>query len=151
MMIYNSSNSIASVHINTVDTSGNSSESTLAQSATSSGNQVGWHDVSPVTDIKVTSDVLGTRSGGKPLSLDSVSPYIWSAASTTRVQIEAMSTIKVPLQISVFSPGMYDLSNYVLRWNLQLPIGVGDHDEGTRQSAGTCQGYPFYLTVLQST
>ncbi|PON63122.1 TRAPP II complex, Trs [Parasponia andersonii] len=150
MTIYNSSNSIASVRINTVDSSGNLSESTSPQSATSSGNQVGWHDVSLVTDIKVTSDVLGTRSI-KPPSLDSVSSFVWSAASSTRVQIKPMSMAKIPLQICAFSPGTYDLSNYMLHWNLLLPDGEVNLDEGTRQSAGTCQGYPYYLTVLQST
>lgn len=147
MTIYNSSNSIASVHINTLDSTGNSSESTSAQSATSSGNQVGWHDVSLVPDIKLTSDVLGTRSG-KPLTVDSISPFIWSSASSTRVRIEPMSTIQIPLQICVFSPGTYDLSNYVLNWNLLLPNGEEKLDEGTRES-GTCKGYPNYLTVLQ--
>ncbi|KAM6571414.1 hypothetical protein CsatA_015494 [Cannabis sativa] len=141
MTIYNSSNNSASVHINTHDSSGNSSEST---SATTTGNQVGWHDVSLVTDIKVTTDVLATQSA-KPPSLDSVSPFIWSAASSTRASIEPMSTIEIPLQISVFSPGTYDISNYELHWNLLLPNGETNVD-----SSGTCQGYPYYLTVLQS-
>ncbi|XP_062112412.1 uncharacterized protein LOC133823584 isoform X4 [Humulus lupulus] len=141
MTIYNSSNSIASVRISNHDSSGNSNEST---SATTYENQVGWHDVSLVTDIKVTSDVLATQSG-KPPSLESVSPYIWSAASSTRVRIEPMSTIDIPLQISVFSSGTYDISNYELHWNLLLPNGEKNVD-----SSGTCQGYPYYLTVLQS-
>ncbi|XP_024028403.1 trafficking protein particle complex subunit 8 isoform X3 [Morus notabilis] len=149
MTIYNSSNAIASVHINTLDSSGNSSDATSDQSATSSSNQVGWHDVSLVTDIKVTSDVLGARFG-KPPTLDSVSPFIWSASSSTRVLIEPMTAVEIPLKICVFSPGTYDLSNYLLHWNLVPPNGKQNLDEGIRQSSGTCQGYLYYLTVLQS-
>ena len=147
MTIYNSSNVAASVHINTLDFSVN--DTTSVQSPTSSGNQVGWHDISLVTDIKVTSDALGARFG-KPPSLDSVSPFIWSASSSTKARIEPMSTVEIPLQICVFSPGTYDLSNYVLNWNLLLPNGDRNLDVGTRQSSGTCHGYPYCLTVLQS-
>ncbi|KAL5545696.1 hypothetical protein UlMin_005383 [Ulmus minor] len=149
MTIYNSSDTVASIHINTLDSLDDSSDSTGAQSSTSSGNQVGWHDVSLVTDIKVTSDVLGAQSQ-QPPSLDSISPFIWSASSSTKVQIDPLSTIENPLQICVFSPGTYDLSNYALHWNLQIPKNK-EHsdDEGTRPSAGTYQGYPYYLTVLQ--
>lgn len=149
MTIYNSSDAVASLHVNTLDWSGNSSEATSDQSPATSSNDVGWHDVSLVTDIKVTSDVIGARFG-KPLSFDSVSPFIWSASSSTRARIEPMSSVEIPLQICVFSPGTYDLSNYLLHWNLLLPNGEENLDAGTRQSSGTCRGYPYLLTVLQS-
>lgn len=149
MTIYNSSDAVASLHVNTLDWSGNSSEATSDQSPATSSNDVGWHDVSLVTDSKVTSDVIGARFG-KPPSFDSVSPFIWSASSSTRARIKPMSSVEIPLQICVFSPGTYDLSNYLLHWNLLLPNGEENLDAGTRQSSGTCRGYPYHLTVLQS-
>lgn len=150
MTLYNSSVSVVSVRINTFDSNSSRNLSDLMEAhTTSSGNQVGWHDVSLVGDIKVTSDVVGAKFG-KPSPLESVPPFIWSGSSSTRAQLEPLSSTKIPLQICVFSPGTYDLSNYVLHWNLLLSNGEGNSDEETRPSLGTCQGYPYYLTVLQS-
>ncbi|BFG38453.1 hypothetical protein CerSpe_247270 [Prunus speciosa] len=148
MTLFNSSDVVASVHINTLDssTSDNLNDATPVQPATSSDNQEGWHDLSLVTDIKVTSDVLKVRTS-KSTPVESVSPFIWSGSSSTRVQLEPMSRTEIPLQVSVFSPGTYDLSNYVLHWNLLLSNDQGNRDS---RSSGKCQGYPYYLTVLQS-
>ncbi|KAG7958379.1 hypothetical protein I3843_10G018400 [Carya illinoinensis] len=148
MVIYNSSEAVASICIKTFDspsTSGHTSEGTADLS---SGDQTGWHDASVVNNIKVTSDLLGARVG-KSLSLESVPPFIWSGASSTRVQLEPMSATEIPLQICVFSPGIYDLSNYVLQWSLLSSVDSGNQ-EGKSQHSGTCQGYPYYLSVLQS-
>ncbi|KAK2968934.1 hypothetical protein RJ640_003621 [Escallonia rubra] len=141
MAIHNSSDSVVSIHINTLD----STPATLSPS----GNEAGWHDISLLNDnIKVTSDVLG---GGvqKSVSSGSLSPFIWSGSSSTRVKLDAMSTTEVPLLLCVFSPGTYDLSNYVLHWSLLSVNEHGDSGAGSRQSSGTCQGHPFYITVLQ--
>lgn len=152
MVIYNSSETVASVCINTFDSisnSGHLSEGTADLSTYPSGDQAGgWHDASVVNDIKVTLDVLGARVG-KSSSLESVLPFIWSGTSSTRVQLEPMSTTKIPLQICVFSPGIYDLSNYVLQWNLVSSDDLGSQ-KGKSLHSGTCQGYPYYLSVLQS-
>lgn len=153
MTIRNSSNAIASIQISTFDSSNStnqSSDSTELQSGLPSGNEGGWHDVSLVNDADVKSDALGTRVG-KSLSPDtqSVSPFIWSGTSSTRVELEPMSTTEIPLQICVFSPGTYDVSNYVLHWNL-LPSNEQGTSGGSKQTSGTCSGYPYYLTVLQS-
>ncbi|XP_050243779.1 uncharacterized protein LOC126692278 isoform X1 [Quercus robur] len=149
MIIYNSSDAVTSVHVKTFDsvnTGGHLSEGTSSPS----GNQSGWHwhDASVEKDIKVTSDVLGSRVR-KSLSLESVTPFVWSGTSSTSIQIQPMSKTEIPLQICVFSAGIYDLSNYVLQWNLLSSEGP-ESLEGTRQSSGTCQGYPYYLSVLQS-
>ncbi|KAL1196583.1 hypothetical protein V5N11_031047 [Cardamine amara subsp. amara] len=72
-------------------------------------------------------------------------PFIWSGLSSTKVQIQPLSTTEIPLQISVFSPGIYDLSSYKLNWELS-----GHENASSSTSSGTCQGYPYYLTVLQS-
>ncbi|XP_059462278.1 uncharacterized protein LOC132191337 isoform X3 [Corylus avellana] len=151
MIIYNSADAVASVRINTFDStnsSGHLSEGTTTVSTDPSGDQAGWRDASVVNDIKVTSDVGGSRAG-KSLSVESVPPFIWSGTSSTRIQLEPMSTSEIPLQICVFSPGIYDLSNYVLHWKVVSSNDPGNQ-EGASRSSGTCQGYPYYLSVLQS-
>ncbi|KAL5135551.1 Trafficking protein particle complex subunit 8 [Glycine soja] len=150
MHIYNSSGSTVFVRIDTLDSAGNGGHMNsvnVVQSATSD-NRAGWHDITPVNELKVTSNVLGTQPG-KALSLESVPSYIWSGSSSTNLHIDAMSSAEIPLQICVFSPGTYDLSNYVLNWK-HPSNGQGDSDE-TKQHSGKCQGYKYYLTVLQST
>ncbi|ESW34971.1 hypothetical protein PHAVU_001G196200 [Phaseolus vulgaris] len=150
MHIHNSSGATAFVRIDTLDSAGNGGHMNsvnVVQSATTD-NQAGWHDITPVNELKVTSNALETQPG-KALSLESASSYIWSGSSSTHLHIEAMSSAEIPLQICVFSPGTYDLSNYVLNWKLPSN-GQGDRDE-KKQHSGQCQGYKYYLTVLQST
>ena len=138
--LYNSSDSSASIFIHSLDS--NPSTGQLSDvMAGSSGNQAGWYDASLVNDIKVTTDVLGMKPG-KPPSMDSVSQFIWSGSSSIKVEVKPMSTAEVPLQVCVFSPGTYDLSNYALHWNLLSSKHEGSH--------GKCLGSPFYLTVLES-
>ncbi|KAK7337326.1 hypothetical protein VNO77_17892 [Canavalia gladiata] len=149
MHLYNSSGATAFVRINTLDSAGNSghiNSVNVVQQATPD-NQAGWHDITPVNDLKGTSNVLESQSG-KALSLESASPYIWSGSSSTHLNIEPMSSAEIPLQICVFSLGTYDLSNYILNWKLPSD-GQRDSDE-TRQRSGKCHGYKYYLTVLQS-
>ncbi|KAJ6749938.1 hypothetical protein OIU85_000554 [Salix viminalis] len=144
MTIYNSSNARASIVMKTLDST---SISDQLRDETS-GNQVGWHDVSLAKDNKMESDAPRNHVR-KSLLPESVSAFIWSGSSSTRVQLKPLSTTEIPLQICVFSPGIYDLSNYALNWNLQP---VDDHEKvGERiQSSGTSLGYPCYLTVLPS-
>lgn len=152
MHLHNSSDATAFVRITTSDSSindGHLNSANMALSESSSDDQVGWRHVTPVNEVKVTSAISGTQPE-KPLSLGSVSPYIWSGSSSTNIPLESMSSAEIPLQICVFSPGIYDLSNYVLHWNLLLAEGQGDQDEMRRQS-GKRRGYTYYLTVLQST
>ncbi|CAK9152962.1 unnamed protein product [Ilex paraguariensis] len=147
MTIHNSSDVVASIRIKTSDSNSSVSPFNSATSV-SSGDEAGWHDMSLSNDGKVTSDVLATRVG-KSLSPDCVSPFIWSGSSSTRIKLDPLSTTKIPLQICVFSPGTFDLSDYVLHWNLLSPDDQEDDEAGKRPSSGTCQGHPYYLTVLQ--
>lgn len=148
MTIYNSSDSTASIRIKTSDSASTSEGNETVPQSPNSANQTGWHYASLTQDIKVSSDVLGTQMG-KSSSLESVSPFIWSGTSSTTVQIEPKSMAEAPLQICIFSPGIYDLSNYILQWEL-LPTAGSENIE-TTTSSGTSRGYPYYLTVLQST
>lgn len=148
MTLYNSADAAASVRINTMDSSQNVGAQSSDASTLASGNQAGWYNVSLDSELKVTSDVSGIRM--KPPSSDNVSPFVWTGSSSTKVRLPPLSTLAIPLQISVFSPGTYDLSNYTLQWSVVLSDNQGN-DRETRPSSGTCQGYSYYLTVLQST
>lgn len=147
MIIYNSSDAVAYVGVSTLDSPGGGVQSS-DENPVASGNQAGWHSLSLTDDIKITSDVHGSDVA-KPEPLPSVSPFIWSGTSSTRVQLEPMSSTEIPLLICVFSPGTYDLSNYALNWNL-LHVNNEGNVGRTKQTSGTIPGYPYYLTVLQS-
>lgn len=148
MTVHNSSEDDVSVIVNTTDST--TTVNSVSSPAPVTGNEVGWHDLSHLTEIKVSSDVLGTRVT-KSLSPKgvSVSPFIWSGASSTRFELKSLSSAEIPLQICVFTPGTYDLSNYSLHWNLLSSNNKRDNLNELEPSSGTCQGYPYYITVLQ--
>lgn len=152
MTIYNSSYAAVFVRVNTFDSpssSGQSSDATSLQSNVPSGNQTGWHEIPVLTDIKLTSQLPPNQLRKLP-SLESVPPFIWSGSSATSLHLEPMSSAEIPMKVCVFSPGTYDLSNYALDWKL-FPDNSREDEAETSQTSGTCPGYPFYLTVLQST
>ncbi|KAH0888332.1 hypothetical protein HID58_050761 [Brassica napus] len=137
LVIRNTSDGTSSVSFNTIDSVQDAEAPTP-----SAGNQSGWRYVPDVTEeMKLTSDVMGSRSGKPPSSMESSPPFTWSGLSSTKVEIQPLSTTEIPLQISVFAPGIYNLSSYKLTWERS-----GREDA----SSGTCQGYPYYLIVLQS-
>ncbi|KAH0860716.1 hypothetical protein HID58_088977 [Brassica napus] len=141
MVIRNTSDGFLSVSINTID-----GLPDAAAPTPSSGNLSGWRYVPAITEeMKLTSDVMGSRLGKPPPSMESSPPFIWSGSSSTKVQIQPLSRTEIPLQISVFSPGVYNLCSYTLTWELS------EHENAlSSTSSGICQGYPCYLTVLQS-
>ncbi|XP_074281590.1 uncharacterized protein LOC141606378 isoform X2 [Silene latifolia] len=150
LSIYNSLDSAVFVRMNTNDSGPITSQSSNNSSGAASENQVGWHDVSLATDTKINSDALAPIQVGRKWVPESVSPFIWSGSSATKLKLEPLSTIEIPIQICVFTPGTYDLSNYQLLWELsQSDNGLLTGD--LRQSSGTYPGQSFFLTVLQST
>ncbi|KAG0478781.1 hypothetical protein HPP92_013500 [Vanilla planifolia] len=84
-----------------------------------SAHQGGWYDVPLTVDTKQTPSS----------SPRSISPFIWCAASSTQVKMQASSTSVVPLRICIFSPGTYDLSNYELHWKSALFVEGLDEDK----------------------
>ncbi|WOK92067.1 trafficking protein particle complex subunit 8 isoform X1 [Canna indica] len=120
--------------------------SEVAKLSDSSGNGGGWHDISLVNDIKAISNVHGNRP--KKSSLETSSPFVWCALSSTKLNLEPFCTTEIPLKVCLFTPGTYDLSNYELHWVLKLPEEGITHD-GKLCSSGSVGGHPFYLTVLQ--
>ncbi|CAI9097588.1 OLC1v1034055C1 [Oldenlandia corymbosa var. corymbosa] len=143
MTVHNSSRATAFVYISTQDSPNINSISSTGASV-SSANEAGWHELTMLNEVKVTSDLTGSRIG-KLLSPASVAPFIWSGSSSSRVKLEPLSSTEVTLQICVFAPGTYDVSNYSLHWNL----GRDDKGAGLTPSSGTCQGHTYYVTVLQ--
>ncbi|KAL0887791.1 hypothetical protein Bca101_011774 [Brassica carinata] len=141
MVIRNTSDGLLSLSINTID-----GLPDAAAPTPSSENQCGWRYVPAITEeMKLTTDVMGSRLGKPSPSMESSPPFIWSGLSSTKVQIQPLSTTEIPLQISVFSAGVYNLSSYTLIWELS------EHENASSStSSGTCQGYPYYLTVRQS-
>lgn len=144
--VHNSSDDKLSVQLTTHDST--TAINTVSNSASVSGNELGWCDISHSSDFKGTSDVMGTRVS-KTMLPESVSPFIWSGSTSTHFNLDPLSSTEVPLQICVFSPGTYDLSNYSLHWNLLRAGGKGDDANKSRVSSGTCPGHSFYITVLQ--
>ncbi|PKU73262.1 trafficking protein particle complex subunit 8 [Dendrobium catenatum] len=117
----------------------------------SNTNQGGWHNVSLANDIKEISNVQSEKLSSS--SSQSISPFIWCAASSTSVKMQPLSTANVPLRICIFSPGTFDLSSYELHWNVQSSSRSDKGrpgDDATRSSSGMSRGHPFYLTVMQS-
>lgn len=143
MIVHNSSDDVVSIRCNPSDSAVNISSSGTTSAA--SGNEVGWHDLSLSNDVKITPDTPGTRVV-KPMSSDTVPSFIWSASSSTHFTLDPLSSRETPMEICVFSPGTFDLSNYSLHWSLSSP---SDQRVESRASSGTCQGHPFYITVLQ--
>lgn len=149
--LHNSSDVVASVKIVTLD--GMSSDSGGGQTQDTSPHSdsstiAGWHNISLGND-----DVKVEKKIWKQRVLESVSPFIWSATSSTHIKLEPMNIIKVPLRICIFSPGVYDLSKYELHWSLQSsdpPIRFSKDTPATWQSSGVNRGHPFFLTVMQS-
>ncbi|KAJ8426195.1 hypothetical protein Cgig2_008912 [Carnegiea gigantea] len=149
LRIHNSLDAPISVRVNTGDSSPSTSHSGHP-SGVASENQTGWHDISLSNEIKVTSDPLGITRSVRQLPANSVGPYVWCGSSSTKVQLAPLSTVEVPVQLSVFTPGTYDISNYQLHWEL-LQSESEARDADSRPSSGTYPGQSFYLTVLQST
>lgn len=148
MTLYNSSNVSVSVRISTFDFIPPGSSST--SSSVLPANEAGWHEISSTSELKVTTSIAGAGSGiRRSTSPECVPPFIWSGASSTGIELEPKSTTEVPLLICVFSPGIHDLSNYALHWNIQSSADYKEAEDGERVFSGTCDGHPYYLTVLQ--
>ncbi|KAG9443300.1 hypothetical protein H6P81_014640 [Aristolochia fimbriata] len=152
LTIRNCSDMVATIKINNTDAWPDNFGQALNDSSSSGVNRsVGWHDISLENDLKTVSDSQVTRPDRTPPPFpDTVSPFIWCASSSTKLTLGPSSSIKIPLQITAFSAGTYDLSSYNLSWSLQLPEDQVSAENSVWQSSGTCKGHPFYLTVLQS-
>lgn len=87
----------------------------------SQGNQTGWYDVSLETspDPNVREeDSLVHKSAFEDVNVPAT-PFIWSSLNSFQIdRLNSGVTETYPLQLSVFAPGIYDLSGYHLSWVL---------------------------------
>ncbi|KAL5709076.1 hypothetical protein ACHQM5_019802 [Ranunculus cassubicifolius] len=142
MTIHNTSEHTASVRV----TSHTEQQSDPSSSPKSSGSREGWYDVSLANELKVTTDVMGAFSEKLLSHIEKTTPFIWSGASSTKVEVGPMSSTVVPLRVSVFLAGTYNLANYSLQWSLRVP----ENSNELVETSGVSLGHPYYLTVLQS-
>lgn len=147
MMICNSSDSPVFVRVNTFDSLTSSDHSNDETALQNSGNQAGWHELPKPNEIKAISNIM-KNPVGKSQSLESIAPFIWSGSSATSIRLKPFSTQEIPMQVTIFSPGTYDLSNYSLNWSL-LPVNDDTSETKRESSSGICNGYPYFVTVLQ--
>lgn len=145
LRVQNCSDSVVSIRLVTYDVMPGRKHSEVAKLSDSSGNGSGWNDISLVNDIKVVSSVQGNRP--KKLSTESQSPFIWCALSSTKLDLQPLSSSEIPLKICLFTPGTYDLSNYELYWELNPSERITGASKTC--TSGTVSGHPFYLTAIQ--
>lgn len=145
LRVQNCSDSVVSIRLVTYDVMPGRKHSEVGKLSDSSGNGSGWNDISLVNDIKVVSSVQGNRP--KKLSTESQSPFIWCALSSTKLDLQPLSSSEIPLKICLFTPGTYDLSNYELYWELNPSERITGASKTC--TSGTVSGHPFYLTAIQ--
>lgn len=138
MTLYNSSSSTATVCTNTFD----STHHNVVSSSSSEPSMSGWYSLSLENEIKAPSDIITAQ--------ESVGAMIWSGSSSTKVHIQPKSSTEIPLEVCVFYPGTYDLSNYAVQWSLECLEESSSSEEKKKLTSGTCQGYPYHITVLPS-
>ncbi|CAH9127748.1 unnamed protein product [Cuscuta epithymum] len=136
MTVHNSSDTHhVSVQVSPADFPANPSN-------TVSSSEVGWHELGP--DLVTPRASLKTHSEWAVTSM----PCVWSGSSWTHFSLDPLSSIEIPLHISIFSPGTYDLSNYSLHWSRLSSSHAGNDRNLSKPSSGTCRGHPYFITVL---
>lgn len=145
LRIHSCSDAAVIIRLTTYDTLPEKNQSSDGVKLSDSAeNEGGWHDISLVNDMKVLSSVHGNRP--KKSSVDTLSPFVWCATSSTKLKLEPLCTTEISLKICLFAAGTYDLSNYELHWEVKpLEEGIAGVS-----SSGTAHGHPFYLTVLHA-
>ncbi|KAH9302440.1 hypothetical protein KI387_014023 [Taxus chinensis] len=127
LTIRNCSTESISVKIETSDNGLKLGETSETVQASATQTQSGWHDVSLETDDtgKVISDpgqgpsIISSNELSEFQTVGPCFPFMWCALSCANIkELGSWSSFTVPLSISVFAPGIYDLSNYRLMWKL---------------------------------
>lgn len=128
LTIKNCSNISVSVRVETSDNGSVVDQTSDTAQASAARNQVGWYDISLETDEmeKVKADpgqgassLIPSNEFSELQTVVPCSPFMWFALSSTNIkQLGPQSSVTLPLSLSVFAPGIYDLSNYRLLWTL---------------------------------
>eukprot|EP00250_Pteridium_aquilinum_P007625 c17296_g1_i1 orf=72-4250(+) len=98
------------------------SETNTVLSKPAQGNQTGWYDISletsPDSKLKEPKDSLVRKSAFEEANFPAA-PFLWSSLNMFKIdRLGSQETETYPLQLSVFAPGIYDLSGYHLSWEL---------------------------------
>lgn len=128
LTIKNCSNMSVSVSVETSDNESVVDQTSDTAQASAARNQVGWYDMSLETDEmgKVKADpgqgassIIPSNGFSELQTAVPCLPFMWFALSSTNIkQLGPQSSVTLPLSLSVFAPGVYDLSNYKLLWTL---------------------------------
>ncbi|KAL3692120.1 hypothetical protein R1sor_005771 [Riccia sorocarpa] len=138
LTISNRSNLDADVKVETFDLK----SMPLPSSASNQEKRVGWFPLtsSPppgvgesATGLTTTETVsssaaaaaaVGTVSSEKVdvYGLSSCGPYMWCNLRSTKVSVAPGTSAEVPLCITIFAPGIYDISRYQVSWALQEKV-----------------------------
>ncbi|XP_031498646.1 uncharacterized protein LOC116263167 isoform X2 [Nymphaea colorata] len=150
--VQNSSDAVAFIRLVMFNQAENEVQLSDVGQLSGASEEGGWHEISLGNSGKVLSDLLAQSSPSRKQSSKSISSYVWTGSSSTKVKLEPLSSAVIPLNLCIFAPGVYDLSNYELQWDIK-PCNDGNGGLGrdsSKRTAGTSLGHPFYLTALQS-
>ncbi|KAJ7523216.1 hypothetical protein O6H91_18G041600 [Diphasiastrum complanatum] len=117
------------------------------------GKQVGWCSTSPVSQSgdEPTVDVISAipKTSGEfecdeYKGVSPCGPYMWcSQRSTTLRELAAGSVARVPLHVTFFAPGIYDLSSYRVSWKLFLTKEFQNLPLESEEKKGSFKGSPM--------
>ncbi|KAF3773985.1 hypothetical protein EJ110_NYTH54143 [Nymphaea thermarum] len=150
--VQNSSDAVAFIRLVMFNQAENEVQLSDVGQLSGASEEGGWHEISLGNSGKVLSDLLAQSSPSRKQSSKSISSYVWTGSSSTKVKLEPLSSAVIPLNLCIFAPGVYDLSNYELQWDIK-PCNEGNDGfrrDSSKRTAGTSLGHPFYLTALQS-
>lgn len=151
--VQNSSDAVAFIGLVMFNQAENEAQLADVGRLSGASQEDGWHEISLGNSGKVLSDLLAQSSPSRKQCYKSIFPYVWTGSSSTKVKLEPLSSAVIPLNLCIFAPGVYDLSNYELQWDIK-PCNDGNNGQrphSSKSTSGTSPGHPFFLTALQST
>ncbi|CAN6466715.1 unnamed protein product [Victoria cruziana] len=151
--VQNSSDAVAFIGLVMFNQAENEAQLADVGRLSGASQEEGWHEISLGNSGKVLSDLLAQSSPSRKQCYKSIFPYVWTGSSSTKVKLEPLSSAVIPLNLCIFAPGVYDLSNYELQWDIK-PCNDGNNGQrphSSKSTSGTSPGHPFFLTALQST
>eukprot|EP01018_Ginkgo_biloba_P005816 Gb_19012 [translate_table: standard] len=159
LTIRNCSDVTASIKIETFDNGSVTGQtSDVAHLSAASRNQVGWHDISletddtgkPISEPGQGSSIISSNEFPEFHTIVPCSPFMWCSLSSKKItEVGAWSSATVPLSLSVFAPGVFDLSNYRLLWKLHPDENYPQTKREVR-SPPTARGDSFHVPRLSS-
>ncbi|KAH7426816.1 hypothetical protein KP509_10G018000 [Ceratopteris richardii] len=111
------------------------------------GDQSGWYDLS----LGSSSDADGQENKIFSHSRDASHPsppFVWSSLNQLKTdQLCGGETVTYPLQLSVFTPGIFDLSGYHVYWEFHTELNM---ESGTEQKGAFCGAPTTYSSSYEA-